>query len=168
MVVPILLINALKTEYPPERVVAVHIVFLPSDCSQNVTFLIVSAPACQKWYIFQLNFNNSYLRPISSILDRCARCMIPMVWRTCRFGAFKNDTFFKRISIIPLYRDMWPSKILFSPMVLATFWRLHYFYLIFTNHDRDKFCWCLKLYTYSKWISNVFILLLLHVMFAHF
>ena len=111
-----------------------------TECSKYVTKTMVSAPACQKKHTFPMYFNNSYLRPISSILDRCARSMIPMVWRTCRICAFKNDTYFKRISTISLYHDMCPLKILFSPMVLATFSRLHQFYIIFTNHDRDYFC----------------------------
>ena len=77
-----------------------------ADCSPNVMFSIISARACQTLYIFQMDFNNSYLRPISSILDRCARSMIPMVWRTCRICAFKNDTYFQRISTISLFHDL--------------------------------------------------------------
>ena len=152
----------------PQKVLLCSTYFFSSDRSPNVTFSTVSAPACRKWHIFPMNFNNSYLRRISSIFDRCARCRIPMVWRTCRFGAFKNDTYFQRISTISLFHYMWPSKIMFSPMVLATFSRLHHFYIIFTNHDRDQFCWCIKLYTYFQRISNVFILLLLHIIFPRF
>ena len=161
-------INAQEFHDPAEPVVVPHLFLVAAGCSPNVTFSIISAPVCQKWYIFPMDFNNSYLRPISSILDRCARSMIPMVWRTCRICAFKNDTYFKRISTISLFHDLWPSKIFFSPMVLATFSSLHHFYIIFTNHDRDSFCWCFKLYTYFQRIFNVFILVLLHVIFAHF
>ena len=109
----------------------------PPGARQTLRFPMFPAPVDQKCFIFQMDFNNSYLRQISSILDRCARCMIPMVWRTCRFSAFKNDTNFQRISTISLFHDMGPSKILFSPMVLATFSRLHHLYTIFTNHGRD-------------------------------
>ena len=91
------------------------------NCSKYVTFSTVSAPACQKWYIFPMNFNNSYLRQISSIFDRCARCRIPMVWRTCRFWVVRNDTYFKRILTIPLFAILWPSKFLLLPVVSGTF-----------------------------------------------
>ena len=161
-------INALEFHEAPEGVVVVRLPLVAAWCSPNVTFSTISAPVGQKCFIFPMDFNNSYLRPISSILHRCARSMIPMVWRTCRFCAFKNETSFQRISTISLYHDLCPSKILFSPMVLATFSRLHQFYIIFTDHDRDYFCWCFKLYTYFQRIFNVFILVLLHVIFAHF
>ena len=86
-----MLINALKNHEPPEPVAVVHLLFLPSDCSQNITFSIVSAPVCQKTYIFQTNFNNSCLGPISLVLHRCARITFPMVWRTRRFLLFFNN-----------------------------------------------------------------------------
>ena len=92
-----------------------------SGRSPNVTFSTVSAPACQKSHIFPMNFNNSYLRPISWIFDRCARCRIPMVWRTCRFWHVRNDTYFQRILTISLFAIMWPSKFLLLPMVWGTF-----------------------------------------------
>ena len=65
-----------------------------ADCSPNVTFSTVSAPVCQKTYIFHTNFNNSGLGPISSVLHRCARITFPMVWRTRRFVAVKNVIYF--------------------------------------------------------------------------
>ena len=90
-------------------------------CSPNVTFSIVSAPACQKTYIFQTNFNNSCLSPISSILHRCARITFPMVWRTRRFVVVKHAIYYKGFLTISLFPNMRPSKFLFSPLVLATF-----------------------------------------------
>ena len=161
-------INALEFHESPQRVVAPHLPVVAAGCSPNVTFSTISAPVGQKCFIFPMDFNNSYLRQISSILDRCARIMFSMVWRTCRFCAFKNDTYFQRISTISLYHDLWPSKILFPPMVLATFSSLHQLYIIFRNHDRGSFCCCFKLCIYFQRIFNIFILLLLHVIFAPF
>ena len=116
-----MLINALKIRVPAEGVVAVHLLFQSNDCLPNVTFSIVSAPVCQKTYIFQANFNNSCLGPISSILHRCARVMFPMVWRTRRFVAVRNAIYYQRFLTIPLLAHMRASKFLFSPLVLATF-----------------------------------------------
>ena len=92
-----------------------------ADCSPNVTFSTVSAPVCQKTYIFAMNFNNSCLSPISSILHRCARVTFPMVWRTRRFVAVKNAIYYQRFLTISLFANMRPSKFLLSPLVLATF-----------------------------------------------
>ena len=99
-------INAWKFHAPPEPVVVVRLPPAAAGCSPNLSFSTISAPVCQKFFILSMDFNNSYLRPISSILDRCARIMFSMVWRTCRFCAFKNDTYFQRISTISLYHDM--------------------------------------------------------------
>ena len=64
------------------------------NCSPNVTFSTVSAPACKKYRIFQTNFINSCLGPISSLSHRCARITFPMVWRTRRFVVVKNAIYF--------------------------------------------------------------------------
>ena len=53
-------------------------------------------PAGQEIEIFPMFFNNSYLRRISLILHRSARCTIPMVSRTRRFASTKNALYFIR------------------------------------------------------------------------
>ena len=78
----------------------------PADCAPEPTKQMVLEPFCQKYHIFPTNFNNSYLKPISSILHRSARCMIPVVARTCRICGVKNDTNFQRILTIPLFVAM--------------------------------------------------------------
>ena len=131
-VAPIMLINALEFHAPPEPVVVVHLPVVVAGCSPNVTFSIISAPVGQKCFIFPMDFNNSYLRLISSILDRSARCMIPVVPRTCRFCGAKNDTNSQRILTILLFLVMRPSKILLPPLVLDTFSCCLYFCMIAT------------------------------------
>ena len=106
---------------PQNRPVVVHPFRRRRGCSPNVTFSTVSAPACQKTYIFQTYFNNSCLGPISSILHRCARVTFPMVWRTRRFVAVRNAIYYNGFLTISLFANMRPSKFLFSPLVLATF-----------------------------------------------
>ena len=106
----------------PARMLFYNNKILPlADCSPNVTFSTVSAPVCQKTYVFPTNFNNSYVSLISSILHRSARSTFLVVARTCRFCGVKNDTNFQWILTISLFADVWPSKFLFSPMVLDTF-----------------------------------------------
>jgi hypothetical protein len=161
-------INALKNHDPAERVFVVRLSGPPAGCSPNLTFSTVSAPVCQKWYIFPMKFNNFHVRLISSILHRCARITFPMVWRTCRFCGVKNDTYFQWILTILLLPVMWPSKILLLPLVLDTFFDLHQFYIIITIHDRNSISCFSKLYTYFQWIFNVFKLLLLDVIFNRF
>ena len=158
-------INALEFQYPPECVVVVRLPAAAAGCSPNLTFSTVSAPVCQKWYIFPMKFNNFHVRLISSILHRCARITFPMVWRTCRFCGVKNDTYFKWILTILLLPVMWPSTILLLPMVLDTLFDLHQFHIIITTHDRNSISCFSKLYTYFQWIFNVFKLFLLDVIF---
>ena len=163
-----MLINALKNRYPAEPAFVVHLSGPPAGCSPNLTFSTVSAPVCQKWYIFPMKFNNFHVRLISSILHRCARITFPMVWRTCRFCGVKNDTYFQWILTILLLPVMWPSKILLLPLVLDTFLDLHQFFIIITIHDRNSISCCSKSYIYYKWISNLLILPLLDVIFNRF
>ena len=137
-----MLINALEFHEPPECAVVVRLPVVAAGCSPNVMFSTISAPVGQKCFIFPMDFNNSYLRPISSILDRCARIMFSMVWRTCRFGAFKHDTYFKRISTLSLYLDMWHSKNLFPQMVLATF----------SNFERRKLDIVIDVEIHCRWL----------------
>ena len=92
-VAPIVLINALIFLVPAEPVVVVHLLVVAAGCSPNVTNIMVSAPACQKCFIFPMDFNNFHFSPISLILHRSARCMNPMLSRTCRFGVVKNATY---------------------------------------------------------------------------
>ena len=116
--------NALKRPgipWPPRTCCCAPPTCFSSDRSPNVMFSTVSAPACQKCYILQMNFNNSYLLQISSIFDRCARCTIPMVWRKCRFWHVRNDTYFQWILTISLFAIMWPSKFLLLPLVSGIF-----------------------------------------------
>ena len=163
-----MLINALKNHEPAERAFVVHLSGPPAECSPNLTFSTVSAPVCQNWYIFPMDFNNLYLRLISSIFDRCARITFPMVWRTCRFCGVKNDTYFLWILTILLLPVLRPLKILLLPLVLDTFSDLHWFYIIITIHDRNSISCCSNFYTYFQWNFNVFILLLLDVIFNRF
>ena len=163
-----MLINALKNNEPAERLVVAHLSGPPAGCSPNLTFSTVSAPVCQKWYIFPMKFNNFHVRLISSILHRCARITFPMVWRTCRFRGVKNDTYFQWILTILLLPVLRPLKILILPLVLGTFFDLHQFYIIITIHDRNSISCFSKLYTYFQWIFNVFKLLLLDVIFNRF
>ena len=106
---------------PAERVRGCSPLSLGCACSPNVTFSTVLAPACQENHIFPTNFNNSCLSPISSILHRCARVTFPMVWRTRRFVAVRNATYYNGVLTISLLAHMRPSKFLLSPLVLATF-----------------------------------------------
>ena len=87
-------------------------------CSPNVTFSTVLAPACQENHIFQTNFNNSCLSPISSILHRCARVTFPMVWRTRRFVAVRNAIYYNGFLTNSLLAHLRPSFAL--ALVLAT------------------------------------------------
>ena len=90
-------------------------------CSPNTTFSTVLAPACQENHIFPTNFNTFCLSQISSLLHRCARITFPMVWRTRRFVAVRNAIYYQRFLTISLLAHMRPSKLLLSPLVLATF-----------------------------------------------
>ena len=116
-----LLMYALRIHEPTEPGPGGQQFLRRRDCSPNVTFSTVLAPACQENHIFPTNFNNSCLSPISSILHRCARVTFPMVWRTRRFVAVKNAIYYQRFLTISLFANMRPSKFLLSPLVLATF-----------------------------------------------
>ena len=68
-------INALKSREPPEPVVVLRLLPGGAAGSPNVTFSNTSAPACQKWYIFPMNFayydmsfSESCWRPHSSYI----------------------------------------------------------------------------------------------------
>ena len=65
-----------------------------ADCAPEPAKQMVFEPCCQKYIIFLMNFNNSYLKSISSILHRSARSTIPVVARTCRFCGAQIDTIF--------------------------------------------------------------------------
>ena len=94
-------------------------------CSPNVTFSNTSAPACQKSYIFQMNFNDFYLAVISLILHRCSRVMNPMVSCTCGFCVAQNIYDFQWNLHLWFFRHVRHFKILLSPLVLATFQGWH-------------------------------------------
>ena len=82
-ILSIMLINASKNNTRPEWAYCCPPVCWFVDGSQNVTNIMVSAPAGQKCFIFLMYFNNLHLSPISSILHRSARCMKHMLSRTC-------------------------------------------------------------------------------------
>ena len=95
------------------------------DCSPNVTFSTVLAPACQENHIFPTNFNNSCLSPISSILHRCARVTFPMVWRTRRFVAVRNAIYYQRFFNNFTFGEHATFKILALTTGFGNFFVLH-------------------------------------------
>ena len=111
----------LKHRYPAEPVRCTSPLFRRRDCSPNAMFSIVSAPACQKRYIFQLNFNNSYLRSISSICLTVALAM-RFLWSSAHADfELSNVMHFSNEFAISRFAIMWPSELLLSPLVSGTF-----------------------------------------------
>ena len=53
-------------------------------------FSNVSAPVCQTWLVFFLDFNDSYLSPVALILHRCFLAMNSIVSHACRLGTAHN------------------------------------------------------------------------------
>ena len=118
-------IIALEFHAPPEPAHCAPLAFRRRHCSPNVTFSTVSAPVCQKCFIFPMDFHDSYLSLISLILHRCCGAMNPMISRTWRLCVAKSNNVSKRILQILIFTYVRPLQILLPPMVLATLSILH-------------------------------------------
>ena len=111
-------------------------------------------------------FNTFHLELISSILHRSARITFPMVWRTSGFRCAKNDTNFECILAISRFATLQPLKMLFSPLVLATFSSWHQICIIFMIRHHFKFRRNVNVCTYFQCFFNVFMLPMFGVVFA--
>ena len=114
-----------------------------------------------------MNFNNFYLRLISSILHRSARCMIPVVPRTGRFGGAKNDTNSKRVFTSPLFY----CYVTFKNLTPTTGFGYIFMLLVFL-HDRHGVLPLLNFRMFQficifLMFFNVFMLILVGVHFGH-
>ena len=117
-------------------------------------------------HIFLMLFNNSCYESISSILHRSARCMIPMVSRTCPFDATRKNLYFRCFLTIMAFAITSTWRIVLSLMVLDAFSKCHQFCIIimFRNHP------CNSRYSnfnsFFQWIFNVFVWRLFDIVFA--
>ena len=116
---------------------------------------MVSAHGGHKCFIFTMNFNNYYWRPISYILHRCAASTIPVVWRTCRFGCVRNATYSQWILTNVRLLVTSVSQIVLPPLVWDIFTRNSIYSrgAAFTKSRPSN------IYTYFQCIFNGFMLM---------